>query len=440
MKRKILVPTILAATILATGIQSSLAYSAPALKKVQKPEEKIAELKDKKIISGYLDGSLKLDSNIKRSEIAKTLVYSIGLENSAKELQKEKSAFKDVAEENWAKGIINVAKDTKGEKNKIALINGYPDGTFRPEKNITNAEVIKMLVVLKKDDLTADMVKESSWPASWINWASQEGIIGKEAGVEIKDFGAAASRQDAFLMLYNALVDAKAPEKTEAVKLDEVKEAKKVLKNFVDGLKLENFEIEGVKKPENEKAIADFKALIEKAKELLKKDDKAISKEELEIIKEMPTYKIGDKKHKGDFAKAGRKILVDFEVLGDKSVKSDHSGKSYTKLDDKGIIKIKSSLKGASKAGQNPERYIKLNYVSEDDYNKIKNTDLVTGATPKYDKKEVPAENYEVRPTADGYEIEIKKLPEGAKIVKPIVYVKLGDMAFLENGTLVYVK
>ncbi|KXO16305.1 hypothetical protein HMPREF3189_00995, partial [Clostridiales bacterium KA00134] len=109
MKRKILVPTILAATILATGIQSSLAYSAPALKKVQKPEEKIAELKEKKIISGYLDGSLKLDSNIKRSEIAKTLVYSIGLENSAKELQKEKSAFKDVAEENWAKGIINVA-------------------------------------------------------------------------------------------------------------------------------------------------------------------------------------------------------------------------------------------------------------------------------------------------------------------------------------------
>ncbi|KXO16303.1 S-layer homology domain-containing protein [Peptoniphilus sp. GNH] len=224
MQRKILGTALLAAMIFTTSIQTSFAYSLPSLKKVQSQEEKIAELKDKNIISGYLDGSLKLDSTIKRSEIAKTLIYSIGLENEAREEQNGQSDFTDVAEDHWAKGIINVAKDTKGEKNKIGLINGYPDGTFRPEKNITNAEVIKMLVVLKKDDLTADMVKESSWPASWINWASQEGIIGKEVGVEITDFDSPAKRQDSFLMLYNTLAGTRQIEKAKANKDNKTKE------------------------------------------------------------------------------------------------------------------------------------------------------------------------------------------------------------------------
>ncbi len=49
--------------------------------------EKVNFLKEKGIIDGYPDGSLGLEKNLKRSEITKILVYSLGDKNKAIELQ-----------------------------------------------------------------------------------------------------------------------------------------------------------------------------------------------------------------------------------------------------------------------------------------------------------------------------------------------------------------
>ena len=48
-------------------------------------------------------------------------------------------------------------------------------------------------------------------------------------------------------------------------------------------------------------------------------------------------------------------------------------------------------------------------------------------------------EDYEVKSVEGGYEIKINKLPAGVKIIKPIVYAKLADNTYFENGTLVFV-
>ena len=59
-----------------------------------------------------------------------------------------------------------------------------------------------MLVVLAKEDLTADMVKNAVWASSWMTWAAELGILDD---VTIADSNKAANRADAFTMIYNAL-------------------------------------------------------------------------------------------------------------------------------------------------------------------------------------------------------------------------------------------
>ena len=83
------------------------------------------------IVIGYLDGTFRPDNSITRAEFAKMIAGFDHLE------QVDYNAFPDV-EGHWAVGYINSAA-TKG------WVAGYPDGTFRPENNITRAEVITII-------------------------------------------------------------------------------------------------------------------------------------------------------------------------------------------------------------------------------------------------------------------------------------------------------
>ena len=182
----------------------------------------------------------------------------------------------------------------------------------------------------------------------------------------------------------------------------------------------------------------DIKKAITRADELLKKDD--ISQAELEEMEKIPFKKVNGKKS-GLFRDFTKKALVNFEVLGDKNIVNPHNGKKYTALKNN-TIKIKSTLKDAGKIGENDNFFFKLNYVKEEDFKSIPqptSVDATSTPTPKYKKQEVPSADYEVKAVEGGYEITINKLPEGAKIIKPIVHAKLADNTYFENGTLVFV-
>ena len=179
----------------------------------------------------------------------------------------------------------------------------------------------------------------------------------------------------------------------------------------------------------------DIKKSIARAKELLA--DQAIDQAKLEEIEKIPFKKINGKKQ-GLFRDYTHKALVNFEVLGKRINKNPHNNKAYTGLNQNKIM-IKSSLKGLKKAGESDSKFIKLNYVTEDDYKAMK-VDGVSSSTPKYKKQELPREDYKVKEVAGGYEIEITKLPANTKFVKPIVLVKLADGTYFENGDIVYVK
>ncbi|WP_295148362.1 S-layer homology domain-containing protein [uncultured Peptoniphilus sp.] len=192
-------------SVFAETTKKAEAKKAEAGEKVEKvvgKDNKIQYVIDKKLVEGYEDGDYGLDKNIKRSEITRLLVLANGNEELAKQLQGSMKIYSDVDAKHWANGVISVGTTVPSDANGIAMLAGYPDGSFKPENDVTYAELAKMLVVLAKKDLTAEMVKNAVWATSWMTWAAQLGILDD---VNVVDSNKAANRADAFTMIYNAL-------------------------------------------------------------------------------------------------------------------------------------------------------------------------------------------------------------------------------------------
>ena len=79
------------------------------------------------IITGYADGSFRPDASVTRAEFA-------AIASRFETLTEGTKSFSDVPSSHWAAKYINFAA-TRG------WVNGYADGTFRPNNSITRAEV-----------------------------------------------------------------------------------------------------------------------------------------------------------------------------------------------------------------------------------------------------------------------------------------------------------
>lgn len=122
-------------------------------------------LQDLGIISGYADGTFGAGNNITRAEFTKIIVCMMDKEKEARALSSS-PAFSDVMRGNWAATYINYAvmKD---------ILSGYADGTFGPDKNISFAEAVTIL-------LRTIGYKEADvgyfWPNNYIDAAASMGI------------------------------------------------------------------------------------------------------------------------------------------------------------------------------------------------------------------------------------------------------------------------
>ena len=89
--------------------------------------EAIAFLNHEGILKGYPDGTFRPDSKITRAEFS-------AIASRFDNIAEGNMSFSDVSKTYWAYRAINSAA-AKG------WVKGYPDGTFKPENNITRAEV-----------------------------------------------------------------------------------------------------------------------------------------------------------------------------------------------------------------------------------------------------------------------------------------------------------
>src|SRR5690554_385230 len=119
---------------------SPIAQAMPSDLEGHWAESSIRSLVQLEILNGYPDGTFRPDQSITRAELAKILAVTYELE-SPKESTKQ-SQFSDT-EDHWAKEYIAALSENK-------IISGYPDGTFQPERPITRAEMVTMLIRLLK--------------------------------------------------------------------------------------------------------------------------------------------------------------------------------------------------------------------------------------------------------------------------------------------------
>ena len=91
----------------------------------------IASLSVIGLLRGYEDGSFRPDNPISRAECVVLLSRLI-------EVPAGSSTFSDVPETHWASSAISAGTSA-------SWLSGYPDGTFRPDQNITRLEAVKMI-------------------------------------------------------------------------------------------------------------------------------------------------------------------------------------------------------------------------------------------------------------------------------------------------------
>lgn len=129
-------------------------------------------------ISGYEDGTFKPDNNITRGEIAAVICRL--LKNPIDETKVYDTSFTDVAG-SWAKNYI-------GYIQSLNIVNGYSDGTFRPNETVTRAELLAIISriekVTGKNGVDFADIDDGHWAKGYIGYACEQGwVSGYEDGL-----------------------------------------------------------------------------------------------------------------------------------------------------------------------------------------------------------------------------------------------------------------
>ncbi|MBP1154337.1 MULTISPECIES: S-layer homology domain-containing protein [unclassified Paenibacillus] len=137
-------------------------------------------LANKLVIDGVTDTTFEPERSITRAEFAALVVRSLGLDASGT----GGGTFSDVASSAWYSGVVRAAASAK-------IIDGYEDGTFRPNTSINREELAAMVVralayagakpVVSTQRQT--QVLEKFVDANTIVWADNEMATAIEAGI-----------------------------------------------------------------------------------------------------------------------------------------------------------------------------------------------------------------------------------------------------------------
>ena len=141
------------------------------------------------IMTGDENGNLRLNDTITRAETAKMICMAGNINIPSNTGEK---MFDDVAANHWAYQYIYAAKENK-------IINGDGNGNFNPENNVTNEEIVKMIVCLLGYSEMAEM--KGGFPAGYTATASRIGIT---SNLNLKT-KTPATRNDVAIMISHAL-------------------------------------------------------------------------------------------------------------------------------------------------------------------------------------------------------------------------------------------
>ena len=119
-------------------------------------------------LMGYPDGTVRPGGSITRAE-ATTIFFRLLTEESRSQFWATENRYSDVAAGQWYNNAVSTMT-------RAGIVNGYPDGTFRPNAPITRAEFAAMIA---RFDETA---KSADTPFTDISGHWAENAIGKAYG------------------------------------------------------------------------------------------------------------------------------------------------------------------------------------------------------------------------------------------------------------------
>ncbi len=143
----------------------------------------ISYLKKNNIVGGYADQTFKPNNELNRAELLKILVEAA---DNNPEAGQYKNCFPDVKED-WYARYVCFAKE-KG------WIEGYPDGSFKPDSFVNRAEAIKMLMGVfdlykRRDENSGGFdghpyldVSVGTWYMQYVGQAQELGILEETNG------------------------------------------------------------------------------------------------------------------------------------------------------------------------------------------------------------------------------------------------------------------
>ena len=123
-------------------------------------------------IVGYPDGNVKPEGNITRAEVA-TIFFRLLTDESRNEFWSQTNNYTDVPADAWYNNAVSTLTNA-------GIIDGYEDGTFKPDGNITRAEFATIAVrffeaTYDGGDLFSDIA--GHWAQEYINEAANAGIV-----------------------------------------------------------------------------------------------------------------------------------------------------------------------------------------------------------------------------------------------------------------------
>ena len=125
-------------------------------------------------VIGYPDGTVRPDGNVTRAEVA-TIFFRMLKDDAREKYWKTDNRYSDVKSTDWFNNAISTLSN-------MGIIDGYPDGTFRPNAGITRAEFAKIAVSFFKDNVRETIGDRFSdihgkWYTEYVNLANELAIV-----------------------------------------------------------------------------------------------------------------------------------------------------------------------------------------------------------------------------------------------------------------------
>ena len=147
-------------------------------------------LMDKKILTGFEDGTFRPNDPINRAQIAVAIAKATNRTNNL-DTMAEKNKFTDLESYNWAKGHINALVDA-------GIVKGTSSTTYAPGENITYVQLITLLVIMNQG-AASEVESSGVWPDNYIQYVTLYNYLGD---VTVTDWNAPAPRGDAAKLIY----------------------------------------------------------------------------------------------------------------------------------------------------------------------------------------------------------------------------------------------